>query len=96
MALAYGYVKAKVVSAPTLKATRHHKETRGFVHRPGNDSNDHNDIWQDGALSVDVGKTSAWPISRRSTSSTCRPTTSAIRSPERTRSSRLFTRKLLN
>ena len=56
MALAYGYVKAKVVSAPTLKATRHHKETRGFVHRPGNDSNDHNDIWQDGALLVDPGE----------------------------------------
>lgn len=27
-----------------------------FIHRPGDDSNDHNDIWQDGALLVDVGE----------------------------------------
>ncbi|MBN3814422.1 DUF2278 family protein [Paraburkholderia sp. Ac-20347] len=26
-----------------------------FIHRAGNDRNDHNDIWQDGALLVDVG-----------------------------------------
>ncbi|MEM5313492.1 DUF2278 family protein [Paraburkholderia sp. JHI869] len=26
-----------------------------FIHRAGNDSNDHNDIWQDGALLVDLG-----------------------------------------
>jgi len=28
----------------------------GFVHRQGDDSNDHNDIWQDGALLVDLGE----------------------------------------
>jgi uncharacterized protein YukJ len=26
-----------------------------FVHRPGDDRNDHNDVWQDGALMVDLG-----------------------------------------
>ena len=26
-----------------------------FIHRPGDDSNDHNDVWQDGAVIVDVG-----------------------------------------
>lgn len=30
--------------------------TGGFVHRPGDDSNDHNDIWQDGAVLVDLGE----------------------------------------
>jgi hypothetical protein len=30
--------------------------TKSFVHRPGDDSNDHNDIWQDGAVLVDVGE----------------------------------------
>src|SRR5262249_25739868 len=30
--------------------------TKSFIHRPGNDSNDHNDIWQDGALMVNVGE----------------------------------------
>jgi uncharacterized protein YukJ len=30
--------------------------TKGFIHRPGDDSNDHNDIWQDGALLVDLGE----------------------------------------
>jgi uncharacterized protein YukJ len=30
--------------------------TKGFVHRPGDDSNDHNDVWQDGAVMVDVGE----------------------------------------
>ena len=30
--------------------------TKGFIHRPGNDSNDHNDIWQDGALIVDISE----------------------------------------
>jgi uncharacterized protein YukJ len=30
--------------------------TGSFIHRDGNDSNDHNDIWQDGALFVDVGE----------------------------------------
>ena len=30
--------------------------TGGFIHHPGNDSNDHNDIWQDGALLVDLGQ----------------------------------------
>jgi len=29
--------------------------TQSFIHRPGNDSNDHNDIWQDDAVLVDVG-----------------------------------------
>jgi uncharacterized protein YukJ len=27
--------------------------TKSFIHRPGNDSNDHNDVWQDGAVIVD-------------------------------------------
>lgn len=27
-----------------------------FIHRKGNDKNDHNDIWQDGALLVDLGQ----------------------------------------
>jgi uncharacterized protein YukJ len=26
-----------------------------FIHRPGGDGNDHNDIWQDGALMIDFG-----------------------------------------
>jgi uncharacterized protein YukJ len=30
--------------------------TKGFIHRPGNDSNDHNDVWQDGAVLVDLGE----------------------------------------
>ena len=30
--------------------------TKGFVHRPDDDSNDHNDIWQDGAVLVDTGE----------------------------------------
>jgi uncharacterized protein YukJ len=30
--------------------------TGGFIHRPGDDSNDHNDIWQDGAVMVNVGE----------------------------------------
>jgi uncharacterized protein YukJ len=30
--------------------------TKGFIHRPGDDSNDHNDIWQDGAVMVNVGE----------------------------------------
>ena len=30
--------------------------TKGFLHRPGDDSNDHNDVWQDGALFVDLGE----------------------------------------
>jgi uncharacterized protein YukJ len=29
--------------------------TSGFVHRDGDDSNDHNDVWQDGAVMVDRG-----------------------------------------
>ena len=29
--------------------------TGGFIHRAGDDANDHNDIWQDGALLVDLG-----------------------------------------
>ena len=29
--------------------------TKNFIHRPDDDSNDHNDIWQDGAVMVDVG-----------------------------------------
>jgi uncharacterized protein YukJ len=28
----------------------------GFIHRAGDDSNDHNDVWQDGALFVDLGQ----------------------------------------
>jgi uncharacterized protein YukJ len=27
-----------------------------FLHRKGDDSNDHNDVWQDGALMVDLGQ----------------------------------------
>ncbi|MGL1143196.1 DUF2278 family protein, partial [Vibrio parahaemolyticus] len=30
--------------------------SKGFIHRPGDDSNDHNDIWQDGAVMVDLGE----------------------------------------
>jgi uncharacterized protein YukJ len=30
--------------------------TKGFLHRPGDDSNDHNDVWQDGVVMVDVGE----------------------------------------
>jgi uncharacterized protein YukJ len=30
--------------------------TSGFIHRPGDDSNDHNDIWQDGAVMINVGE----------------------------------------
>jgi uncharacterized protein YukJ len=30
--------------------------TGRFIHRAGNDSNDHNDVWQDGALLVDPGQ----------------------------------------
>jgi uncharacterized protein YukJ len=30
--------------------------TKSFIHRPGDDSNDHNDIWQDGAVLVDIGE----------------------------------------
>jgi uncharacterized protein YukJ len=30
--------------------------TKGFIHRDGDDSNDHNDIWQDGAVVVDLGE----------------------------------------
>ena len=30
--------------------------TKSFIHRPGDDSNDHNDIWQDGAVMVNIGE----------------------------------------
>jgi len=30
--------------------------SKGFIHRPDDDSNDHNDIWQDGAVMVDIGE----------------------------------------
>jgi uncharacterized protein YukJ len=30
--------------------------TSSFIHRPNDDSNDHNDIWQDGAVMVNVGE----------------------------------------
>jgi len=30
--------------------------TKGFIHHPGNDANDHNDIWQDGAILIDLGE----------------------------------------
>ena len=30
--------------------------TGSFIHRANNDSNDHNDIWQDGAVLVDLGE----------------------------------------
>jgi len=30
--------------------------TGSFIHRTGDDSNDHNDIWQDGAVLVDIGQ----------------------------------------
>lgn len=30
--------------------------TKSFIHRPGDDSNDHNDVWQDGALIVNLGQ----------------------------------------
>jgi uncharacterized protein YukJ len=29
--------------------------TKGFLHHPGKDTNDHNDVWQDGAIIVDLG-----------------------------------------
>lgn len=29
---------------------------KSFIHQPDDDSNDHNDIWQDGAVIVDVGQ----------------------------------------
>jgi uncharacterized protein YukJ len=35
--------------------------TKGFIHRPGDDSNDHNDVWQDGAVIVDLGE-SEWAV----------------------------------
>jgi uncharacterized protein YukJ len=31
-----------------------------FVYRPGNDQNDHNDIWQDGAVMIDFGEGSVF------------------------------------
>ena len=30
--------------------------TGGFIHRGGDDGNDHNDVWQDGALLIDFGE----------------------------------------
>lgn len=33
--------------------------TKQFLHRPDNDRNDHNDIWQDGGLLIDLG-TGPW------------------------------------
>jgi uncharacterized protein YukJ len=30
--------------------------TKSFIHRPSDDSNDHNDVWQDGAVIVNVGE----------------------------------------
>lgn len=30
--------------------------TSSFMHRAGDDSNDHNDVWQDGAVMVDLGE----------------------------------------
>jgi uncharacterized protein YukJ len=30
--------------------------TGDFIHQPGDDHNDHNDVWQDGGLFVDVGQ----------------------------------------
>ena len=30
--------------------------TGSFLHRPGDDGNDHNDVWQDGAVLVDLGQ----------------------------------------
>jgi uncharacterized protein YukJ len=30
--------------------------TKSFIHRDGDDSNDHNDVWQDGAVLVDIGE----------------------------------------
>ena len=30
--------------------------TKSFIHRAGDDSNDHNDIWQDGAVLVELGE----------------------------------------
>lgn len=30
--------------------------TGGYIHRAGSDANDHNDIWQDGAVLIDVGE----------------------------------------
>ena len=30
--------------------------TGGFIHQADDDSNDHNDVWQDGALMVDLGE----------------------------------------
>ena len=34
--------------------------TGAFIHRAGDDCNDHNDIWQDGAVLVDLGQTASW------------------------------------
>lgn len=31
-----------------------------YIHRPGEDGNDHNDIWQDGALMIDFGEGGGW------------------------------------
>jgi uncharacterized protein YukJ len=30
--------------------------TKSFIHRAGDDSNDHNEVWQDGAVLVDIGQ----------------------------------------
>ena len=30
--------------------------TCSFIYRPGDDLNDHNDVWQDGAVFVDPGQ----------------------------------------
>jgi uncharacterized protein YukJ len=30
--------------------------TKSFIHRPDDDSNDHNDVWQDGAVLIDLGE----------------------------------------
>jgi uncharacterized protein YukJ len=30
--------------------------TRDFIHRADDDSNDHNDVWQDGAVIVNLGE----------------------------------------
>lgn len=39
-----------------------------FLHRPGVDTNDHNDVWQDGALLVDLGGRNGLRTSRHSSS----------------------------
>jgi hypothetical protein len=58
---------------------------KGFIHRDGDDSNDHNDIWQDGPSWLTSARKNGRHTSLRSTSSLFRPTNSTTRCPERRR-----------